>query len=567
MSADGGWPHQLTISDQRQSEPAWSPDGKWIAYISDYDGDEQWDIFLVSPITGQVINLTGTRDVAEIDPAWSPDGKVLAYASKPRNSSSYEIHLVSLDHGMALELTANTDKQLSNVHPLWSRDGKSVAFTRVRADEKDSDVFVARLADEAGPRKLTAHEGEKTFSAEAWSPDDKSLLVTSNAKNGYENVAAIDVQSGKLDWITSDKWETSAAGYSPDGKTIVVHSNVDGSGEIQFVSRDRKARALPLPSGMNQSLAWPAAFSPDGKRLAYYHDGSDSPRDVWMLDVKTGKSHRVTDSLVGGLRSDDLTPAQLVHFPSRDRKWTLSAFVFIPPNWKPDGRHPGVVYVHGGPEAQFQNEFNATVQLLVSEGYAVIAPNYRGSTGYGKAYQDANRFDMGGADLQDVLAAADFLRATGFVDGKQLAIMGRSYGGYMTMMGLTKAPREFAAGVAIVPFVNWFTEVKNEDPQLREYDLSTMGDPIKDKALWEDRSPLYHVKDIVSPFLMIAGGHDPRCPKEEAQQVFDAVKQRGGDVELRIYENEGHQFGRVENQVGHLKLAIEFLKKHVPPVR
>ena len=177
---------------------------------------------------------------------------------------------------------------------------------------------------------------------------------------------------------------------------------------------------------------------------------------------------------------------------------------------------------------------------------------------------DANRFDMGGGDLQDVLAAADWIQKTGYVDAKKLVVMGGSYGGYMTMMALTKAPEMWAAGVAMVPFVNWFTEVQNEDPQLRQYDLATMGDPVKNKDLWADRSPINAVDRIKAPVMLLAGGNDPRCPKSEAQQVADAIQKKGGSVELKIYEDEGHGFARVEDQIDAYTRIGNFLKKYVP---
>jgi len=228
-----------------------------------------------------------------------------------------------------------------------------------------------------------------------------------------------------------------------------------------------------------------------------------------------------------------------------------------------------IVYVHGGPTAQTMNSFNRNVQFLVNQGYVIIAPNYRGSTGYGKKFMDANRFDMGGGDLADCVAAADWIKQTGYVNPKKLVIMGASYGGYMTMMGLTKASDTWSAGVAIVPFVNWFTEIKNEDPLIREYDMSTMGDPDdpKNKQLFEERSPAYHADKIKAPLLMLAGGRDPRCPASETRQTEEAVKKRGGAVQVNIYENEGHSFSKIKNQIDAYTRVAAFLKLHVPAVR
>jgi dipeptidyl aminopeptidase/acylaminoacyl peptidase len=142
--------------------------------------------------------------------------------------------------------------------------------------------------------------------------------------------------------------------------------------------------------------------------------------------------------------------------------------------------------------------------------------------------------------------------------------MGGSYGGYLSMMAVTKFPEMWAAGVPIVPFVNWFTELENEDPALREYDLATMGDPVKNKALYQDRSPIFFVDRIKAPLLLLAGGNDPRCPKSEAQQVIDAVKKRGGVAKLKIYEDEGHSFSRIENQIDAYQRVSDFVKTYVP---
>jgi dipeptidyl aminopeptidase/acylaminoacyl peptidase len=281
--------------------------------------------------------------------------------------------------------------------------------------------------------------------------------------------------------------------------------------------------------------------------------------------MATGKSQQVTHSLMAGVRSEDMVEPYLVHYPSRDGKWTISAFVYVPYNAPRNGQHAAIVYVHGGPTSQTHNSFNRFIQYVVNKGYFVIAPNYRGSTGYGKEFQNANLFDMGGGDLQDVLAAADWMKQTGYPDPKKLILMGGSYGGYMTMMGVTKAPDVWAAGVPIVPFVNWFTEIQNEDPVLQQSDLATMGDPEKNKALYEDRSPINFIDQVKAPLLLLAGGHDPRCPKSETQQVVDAIKKRGGVIESKVYENEGHGFAKVENQIDAYKRVADFLQAHVPP--
>jgi dipeptidyl aminopeptidase/acylaminoacyl peptidase len=565
VPAEGGWPTQLTVSDQRQSSPAWSPDGKWIAYESDYDGDEQWDIFLVSPKTGQVVNLTNTREIAEQSPVWSPDGRYLAYLVKPKTSSTYEIDVYDTLMREVKHLTTGTPKDRGNYGQIWSKDGKRIAFTQSQAKGTDSNIFVADVT--TGKSTLvTEHKGETLFKADDFSPDSKELLITSNAGNGYENAGLLNIATRKIDWLTRDKWEVNGGNFSPDGRKVTWTANVDGNTDIFIHERGTgQTTALPLAKGVNYLGGSHSAFSNDGTKLLYYHNGPTAPSDLWVYSIGTSKSQQVTHSLLAGVRSEDMVEPYLVHYPSRDGKWTISAFVYAPYNAPRNGQHAAIVYVHGGPTSQSRNSFNRLVQYVVNKGYFVIAPNYRGSSGYGKEFQNANLFDMGGGDLEDVLAAADWIKQTGYPDAKKLILMGGSYGGYMTMMGVTKAPEIWAAGVPIVPFVNWFTEIQNEDPVLQQSDLATMGDPEKNKALYEDRSPINFIDHVKAPLLLLAGGHDPRCPKTETQQVVDAIKKRGGVIDSKVYENEGHGFAKVENQIDAYKRVADFLQAHVPP--
>ena len=565
VSSEGGWPTQLTISDQRQSAPAWSPDGKWIAYQSDYDGDEQWDIFLVSPKTGKVVNLTQTREIAESDPTWSPDGRYLAYTVKPKTSAAHEIDVYDMLMREVKHITTATPQDNGNSGPIWSHDGKFIVYTQSQAKGTDSNIFIADVATSKSTL-LTPHDGEQLYDASDISPDGKHVLLTSNAVNGYDNVGLLEIATRKIAWLTKDKWEIHADEFSPDGKHITFTANLDGNEDIYMLElASGKVSALPIAKGLNEPAGGHSAFSKDGQRMLYYHNGPTAPGDLWVYHLATGKSVQVTQSLVAGVRSDDMVEPFLVHYPSRDGKWTISALLYVPFNMARNGQNAAIVSIHGGPTAQTLNSFNRFIQYAANQGYMVLAPNYRGSTGYGKEFQQANLFDMGGGDLQDVLAGVDWIKQTGYLDPKKIAVMGASYGGYLSMMAVTKAPDVWAAGVPIVPFVNWFTEIENEDPVLQQSDLATMGDVAKNKALYEDRSPINFIDHVRAPLLLLAGGHDPRCPKSETEQVVAAIKKRGGTVDYKIYENEGHGFARVENQIDAYKRVADFLLAHVVP--
>jgi dipeptidyl aminopeptidase/acylaminoacyl peptidase len=565
VSAEGGWPTQLTVSDQRQTNPTWSPDGKWIACQSDYEGDEQWDIFFVSPKTGQVVNVTKTREVSEENPTWSPNGRYLAYLVKPKTSSSFEIDVFDTLMRETKHLTTNTPPDKLNSSPVWSKDGKFIAYTQEEAKGTNSNIYVAEVAS-GKSTLITPHDGESLFAANDFSPDGASLLITSDSGNGYQNAAIVNVATKKLHWLTHEKWQVSGRNFSPDGKRAILIVDIEGNTEIYVHDLvTEKNSSLTLPKGLNTPGGAETAFSHDGTKLLYRHNGPNAPNDAWVYHVATSTSTQVTHSLMAGVPAQHFVEPFLVHYPSRDGKWTISALLYVPRNMQRSGQNAAIVYIHGGPAAQSVNSFNRFIQHIVNQGYMVIAPNYRGSTGYGKDFQNANLFDMGGGDLQDVLAATDFLMATGYPDKKKLIVTGGSYGGYLTMMAVTKAPELWAAGVPIVPFVNWVTEIANEDPILQQSDRATMGDPEKNPDFFRERSPFFFVDKIKAPLLLLAGAHDPRCPPEETTQVAEAVKKQGGIADFKIYENEGHGFARVENQIDAYQRVTNFVKAHVPP--
>src|SRR3954464_11031034 len=208
VPAQGGWPKQLTVSEQRQIDPEWSPDGNWIAFSSDYAGNEQWDIFLVSPKSGQVINLTNTPDVSEMDARWSPDSQTIAFRSKPKNAAPYDIQTIGVPTRKISAITQGTPAGFDNSDPIWSPAGKQLAYTRGDSGGHSSDVFLADLAS-GRSTNVTPHEGDKLFQATDWSPNGKSILLTSNAANGSLNIGELTIASRKITWLTNEQWESS----------------------------------------------------------------------------------------------------------------------------------------------------------------------------------------------------------------------------------------------------------------------------------------------------------------------------------------------------------------------
>jgi dipeptidyl aminopeptidase/acylaminoacyl peptidase len=222
-----------------------------------------------------------------------------------------------------------------------------------------------------------------------------------------------------------------------------------------------------------------------------------------------------------------------------------------------------VVIPHGGPTGQTTDAFNGRAELLASRGFVVIAPNVRGSTGYGMEFQNANIKDLGGADLKDEIAGVDFLKATGFIDPKRVGIWGGSYGGYMTLMAIGKAPEIWSAAVDEYGILNWLSMLEHEDPRLQEYEKSLLGDPVKDRAVYEASSPLKYIRNETAPLLVLQGDNDIRVPREEAEQVVSILKAEGRTVDAIYYPEEGHGFVKREHQQDELTRSVAWLEKYL----
>jgi dipeptidyl aminopeptidase/acylaminoacyl peptidase len=562
VSADGGWPLQLVVSDDRQYDAVWSPDGKWIVYDQDFGGSEYFDLFAVPSNGGAPVNLTNTPDISESGSQFSPDGKTLAFGYKPKTSPVSDIALLDWNSRQVKKLTNEKTKDHLWQLDTWTRDGKYVIASRVNAGFDDSSIY--RIDVGTGQaEELTSHQGKVLFFPGGVSPDGKTIVVTSNQKGGYQNVALLDVATKQLKWVTDTQWEAQGGEFSSDGKLATWTLNADGISTANLYDiASGKSRPIDMPEGLTQLQGTPSAFSPDGKSLLLNFQSSQRPTDLWIYDLSTHKPRQLTYSAVAGLTPSSIPEAQLVHYKSFDGKM-ISAFLWMPFNLKPDGSNPAVVLPHGGPTGQTTDYFNSTAAALASRGYVCIAPNVRGSTGYGIEFQKENYQDLGGGDLQDEVYATKFLADTGYVDAKKIGITGGSYGGFMTLMAIGKTPDVWAAAVEEYGIIDWYTMLQHEDPFLQQYERTLMGDPEKDRAIYEADSPIKYIAQEKVPLLVLQGTNDIRVPKEEAEQVVEILKKNGRIVDAHYYEAEGHGFSKRENRIDSLRRTVDWFNKYL----
>jgi dipeptidyl aminopeptidase/acylaminoacyl peptidase len=555
VRASGAWPVQLSQSDDRQYNATWSPDGKWIVYQQDRGGDELWDLYAIPSDGGEAVNLTNTPEIREQDPRWSHDGNTIAFGYKTKDGAQYDIALLDWSTHKVRKLTNEQEPGYAWTTVAWSNDDKTIYAGRVNPLFTDADVYTIDVAT-GKLENLTTHQGTIRYVGSALSPDGRTILLSSDAKGGYMNVALLDVAGKKITWVTDVKWEAFSNSFSPDGKHFSYTVNADGLIDTYIADTStNRGEKVDLPHGLNYFSGNPNEFAPQGDRVIISHEASNQPGDLWVYDLARRRASQLTFSAIASLLATPLPPSQIVHYKTFDGK-TISALLWMPFNLKRDGSNPAIVLPHGGPTGQMVDYWNTDAAALTSRGYICIAPNPRGSTGYGLDFQKANFQDLGGGDLKDEIAGVDFLKATGYVNPKKIGITGGSYGGYMTLMAIGKTPDIWAAAVEEYGIINWLTMAKSSDPSLNEYLKGLLGDPVTNRKIYEDDSPITFIRNEKAPLLVLQGDNDPRVPKEEAQQVVDILKKEGRVVDVHYYPNEGHGFVKRENQIDSIRRTI-----------
>ena len=559
MQIDGSRQQQLIHSDERQTGLTFTRDGKEIVYVQDKGGDELYDLYAVAVAGGQPRSITHTDKTSETQPVFSKDGSMLAFGSKDKVSPYTDIAVMSWPSGTARLLTHEADRKAEWSIASFSPDGAFLYANR-RVGLDDSDGYRIDLHTGVA-QKLTGHAGHELNSISDVSPDGKTLLIGSNRKAGFNNVALLDIASTKWRWVTDTQWDATPGEFAHDGKTFTYELNADGRASLQFVdTATLQSSERGVPAGLNTAAASPASFLPNGDYLLEHQDSTHSA-NVYVLQAG-GALKQITHNESARLASAVVPSSQLVTYKSFDGR-LISAFMWVPFNLQRNAQAPAVVMPHGGPTGQTVDSFNGRAMLLASRGFVVIAPNVRGSTGYGIEFQNANFKDLGGADLKDEIAGVEFLKATGFVDAKKIGIWGGSYGGFMTLMAIGKTPGVWSAAVDEYGILNWYTMLQHEDPQLQEYEKTLLGDPEKDRAVYEASSPLKYIRNEKAPLLVLQGEHDIRVPKEEAEQVVSILKAEGRTVDAVYYPEEGHGFIKKEHQQDELTRSVAWFERYL----
>lgn len=579
---EGGWPEQVTWWNERVQRAAPSPASDSLLVSRDMGGNENSQLYLVSGDGSEVKNLTNAPDVKHDFGGWSWDGKRIAFASNARTQADVLAWRAAKKEGKPVgdePLTSNDVYVLTiggeaemvwRAEPgeLFSAAGFSPDGTRLLVSRSngslDNDLFVLDLT-QAGVKRslthLTPHQGVAHYDAE-WIADGSGLWCIHNEGREFAGLFRWDLASGKREAIRTPEADVETLAVSRDGRTLAIGTAKNGGREIEILDvKSMRGRVLETGFGVPGGID----FFEGAGRIGYTMVGPADPSDVFVADLASRETTRVTRAFLAGIPRESLAVPRAVKYTSFDGT-PIEALLYEPVG---RGPHPTIVDFHGGPEGQHRPLFNALTQYFCSRGYAVFQPNVRGSTGYGRTFTHLDDVRNRELSVHDGAAGVQWLKAQGLADPKRIAALGGSYGGYMVLASLTLHPDLWAAGVDVVGIANFVTFLENTSGyrrKLRESEYGVAGTaaaPGPDRAFLTEISPIHRVERIRAPLLVIHGEQDPRVPVGEARQIEAALRSLGRPVQSLYYPDEGHGIAKLKNRLDCYPKVVEFLDAHL----
>ncbi|MGF1472766.1 MAG: S9 family peptidase [Rubrobacteraceae bacterium] len=540
VPVEGGWPEQLTFYEERVAGARHSPVEDRLVFSLDVGGHERMQLYLLGD--GKVRDLTGNPESIHYFGGFEPDGRRIAYTATRRNGTDFDVYTQDLAGGPEMVW------EVSGYHTVadWGPDGSCLIVSR-HYSNLNNDLYELDLASREA-RLLTPHEGNARYSGVRATPDGGSLYLATDLDGDFLRLARLDLSTLELEYLTPDDHDVESVELSRDGRYLAATRNVEGYSDLMlFSGRGRRMPTPEIPPGVLGGFR----FSPDSRRLAFTAAGPALNPDVWVVDLPDGEPRRLTRSSTAGIPRGTFRSPSVIRYPSFDGR-EIPALFYEPR----EAGAPVVVNVHGGPESQSRPLFAPITQYFINRGYAVFAPNVRGSTGYGKAYTSLDDVRLRMDSVEDLAHAAYWLRDRGH---ERIAVMGGSYGGFMVLAALTGYPELWSAGVDIVGVANLVTFLENTGSYRRALREPEYGSLERDREFLESISPIHKADQITAPLLVIHGRNDPRVPVGEAEQIVEQVRSNGGTVEYLLYEDEGHGLAKLKNRLDAYPRIAAFL--------
>lgn len=557
VPARGGALTPVTASDSASVFAiSYFPEDHRKLFRMDDNGNEIYHIYLMEE-AGNYQDLTPWEGARSIFYRWSEDKKGFFFASNQRDkryNDLYKMDIESLTPELIFKNEEGYTLQAITKNEAYLALGKTI-------NTNDSDLYLYEISSGT----LTKiNENQSANSAEDFTPDDRALLYTTDDGGEFAYLMSYDLATGSRENVAEKQWDITGSYFTDKGTYRVTYSNEDAKNAIEVIEvATGKPLELPDIEGMDVNNV---GFSSDEKLMRFYAGGSNSPSNLYVYNLESGQVNQLTDVLNPEIASGDLVKAEVIRFASFDGL-EIPAIYYMPHQASESEPVPALVWVHGGPGGQSRQGFSPLIQYLVNHGYAVLAVNNRGSSGYGKTFYQMDDLNHGDKDLKDCIAGKDWLASQPGIDGTKIGIIGGSYGGYMTMAALTFAPEEFDVGVNIFGVTNWIRTLRSipawwESSRIALY--KELGDPYSaDSVRLEAISPLFHTEQVTKPLMVLQGAQDPRVLQVESDEIVAGVRKNGVPVEYVLFEDEGHGFLKKENQIKGYSQILEFLDVHL----
>ena len=560
VPSKGGEFDALTVSDSASIFAiSFFPKDERILYRADGNGDEIYHIYL-RDIDGSTKELTPEKGARALFYGWAHDGESFYYGSNKRTPQFMDVYQMDITNFESKLIYQNDEGyDVSEI----SNDKNTLALSKT-INTNDSDIFIYSISKNEMTKINDAQSGN---AAQDFSLDGKYFYYTTDKDEEFSYLVKYDIEAKEKEKILEKNWDINSSYFTHNEKYRVTYINEDAKNTIEIYDVD-SGRNINLPNFENKSVT-SVGFSRDESMMRLYVGGSNSPGNLFSYNLETKELIQLTDVLNEEINPDHLVNAKVIRYKSFDGV-EIPAIYYLPHQASLENKVPALVWVHGGPGGQSRQGFNSLIQYMVNHGYAVLAVNNRGSSGYGKTFYQMDDLNHGEKDLQDCVEGKNWLASQQEIDSDKIGIIGGSYGGYMTMAALTYTPDEFAVGVNLFGVTNWLRTLKSIPPwweSFKEALYKELGNPHSaDSVRLKKISPLFHTDKITKPLIVLQGANDPRVLQVESDEIVEGVRRNGVPVEYVLFEDEGHGFVKKENQIKAYSSILKFLDIYLKKV-
>jgi dipeptidyl aminopeptidase/acylaminoacyl peptidase len=547
------------VTNARSPQSAVAPG---FVFLKDVGGNENAQVHWYDHASRAVRMLTDGKGVNG-GLVWSHDGKRVAFHSTARDGVSYDLMIAEPTNNFATPRLVFNGFQKNWSVQAWSPDDSRL-LVRNFVSANESHLHVLDIAT-AALTPVGEEPGVASVSQASFTPDGRGVYLITNRDSEFEQLKRVDLVTGAVESLTAHiPWDIESFARSDDGRYLAWVANVDGLSRLTVLNVASRTESLPpLPDGKIGRIA----FDRTGKKLALSLESPQSPRDVFVLELEPNALVRYTKSEAGAVDPLQFVPAELIRFPTFDRQngksRQIPAFIFRP---RTPGPHPVYIEIHGGPESQYTPRYTPFTQFLVRElGFAVIAPNVRGSTGYGKTFMNLDNGENREDSVRDIGALLVWIGAQRELDAKNVFVAGGSYGGYMSLASLVHFGDRLRGGIDMVGISSFVTFLESTSAYRRDLRRPEYGDERlpRMRAYLQRISPLTNAARISRPLLVVQGLNDPRVPASESQQMVAKIRARGGEVWYLAAKDEGHGFRKKANRDFYQRTVVTFLQKQL----